>query len=382
MSDQVVVWGTYDICKPRVRIALEALKRLDREVIEIHAPVWSGIEDKSQIRGAGKKLMLVLGWLGKYPGLVRRFLRAPNDALVIVPYLGHFDVLVLYPFAKMRGMTVVWDAFISLYGTIVEDRELISRRNPVAWVIYAFEWLATRAVDLVILDTNAHAQYFKQRFGLSDRDLATVFVGVEQERFPLLEPIDEKPAGEPLTVLFYGQFIPLHGIPTIVEAASKLDDGSVSWVLIGSGQEQAKVESMLSANPVRHLTWIPWVEYEELIEWISRSDLCLGIFSDSEKAGRVIPNKLFQVLSAGRPLVTRDSSAIHELFSDREEGIYLVPPADSGALVETIRLFARERAKYISRPLYESVRCRIGVEGISRQIQEHVFNGLANDITP
>ena len=50
---------------------------------------------------------------------------------------------------------------------------------------------------------------------------------------------------------------------------------------------------------------VDWVDYADLVSWISRADLCLGIFGTSEKAASVIPNKVYQVVAAGRPVCPR-----------------------------------------------------------------------------
>jgi glycosyltransferase involved in cell wall biosynthesis len=108
-------------------------------------------------------------------------------------------------------------------------------------------------------------------------------------------------------------------------------------VLIGKGQEEARISAMLEREPVARLKWIPWVPYEELVGWIHRADVCLGIFGDSDKAARVIPNKVFQILSAGAPLITRDSPAIRELLDPDTPGVVLTPCADPQALLAAVR---------------------------------------------
>ena len=50
MSASIVLWGTYDIGKPRVRNLISALKRLDPDIASSHFNLWAGVEDKSQIR--------------------------------------------------------------------------------------------------------------------------------------------------------------------------------------------------------------------------------------------------------------------------------------------------------------------------------------------
>jgi glycosyltransferase involved in cell wall biosynthesis len=57
----------------------------------------------------------------------------------------------------------------------------------------------------------------------------------------------------------------------------------------------------------------------------------------------VIPNKVFQILAAGQPLITRDSPAIRELLSDSLPGVYLVPPADPEALLDAVERFRTDR---------------------------------------
>lgn len=346
---RTVLWGTYDTGKPRTRILRAALAEAGVEVLEIHAEVWGGIEDKSQVIGCRSRLMFLLSWLFSYPRLLLRYLRAPDHDAVVVAYLGHLDVLVLWPFARLKGKPIVWDAFLSLYDTVVLDRELVRPRHPLAWLLWVWEWLACRACARIVLDTAAQARLFSELYNLPAERTAAVLVGAEADAFharcaphAVVEDGPSGAAGE-TTILFYGQFIPLHGIETIAKAAQMAADRPYRWVLIGRGQEEAKVRALLDEGPKANLDWIPWVPYAELNERICEADLCLGIFGDTGKASRVIPNKVFQVLAAGRPLVTRDSPAIRELLSDSMPGIYLVPPADPAALLDAVERFRADR---------------------------------------
>jgi len=340
---RVVLWGTYDTGKPRIRILLRGLKENGVEVIECHKEVWGGVDDKSQVRGAFNKVRLLVRWILAYPLLVFRYLRLPRHDVVLIGYMGQLDVLVLWPFAKLRGTPMVWDAFLSLYNTVVEDRRMVSATNPLAKILWAWEWVACRAADRVLLDTRTHADYFVDTFHVPKERSVSVFVGAEPEAFP------EKSARQTVTeavpiVLFYGQFIPLHGIETIVCAARAARDEPLDWVIIGSGQEAERVRALIDADPIPRLKWIPWVNYAELSDWISRANVCLGIFGDTDKAARVIPNKVFQILMSGKPLVTRDSPAMRELAEPGQPGIWLVPPADADALLRAVRDAVNETA--------------------------------------
>lgn len=123
---RVVVWGTYDVGKPRVRLLLEGLKRQGVEVITCHRDVWGGIEDKSQVKGVRRWLGLVTKALKAYPSLVWRYWRLPSHDAVLLGYPGMVDLLVLWPWAKLRKATLAWDWFLSAYDTVVLDRKLLA----------------------------------------------------------------------------------------------------------------------------------------------------------------------------------------------------------------------------------------------------------------
>lgn len=185
---------------------------------------------------------------------------------------------------------------------------------------------------------------------------------------------------KPLTVLFYGQLIPLHGVETIIRAAQQTETKPIQWILIGRGQMESKVRDMLQAHPLPKLKWIPWIPYRDLVKWIHQADICLGILGNSEKAGRVIPNKVFQILATGTPLITRDSNAIREIINPETSGIFLIPAADTNALVDALNNFANQRHLLANQPLYPGIRQYIQPAAIGRQFIK-VITGLRQGIS-
>jgi glycosyltransferase involved in cell wall biosynthesis len=336
---KVVFWGTYDLGKPRTRILLSGLESAGVEVIQVHFDLWRGVEDKSRL-GPFDRVLYGLRWVAAYPGLIVRYLAAPPHDAVIVAYLGQIDVLVLWAFAGLRRVPVLWDMFIPLYETVVEDRRLAKPGSVKTRILYALEWLGCRAADRVLLDTGPHARHVEATYALTPGKVGWVPVGSELEHFPRL-PAVARGSG-PAEILFYGQLIPLHGVHTILEAARAERGRAYRWRLIGSGQEEALVRAFLDANPLEHFVWEPWVPYEALRQRIASAHVCLGIFGTSGKAASVVPNKAYQVLLAGRSLITRDSPAMRELLAPDTPGVRLVPPADPEALLDAIAALEQE----------------------------------------
>ena len=366
---KVVFWGTYDQGKPRNRILLQGLRELGVDVTACHADVWGGVEDKSQLRSWAGRLSRGVAWLLSYPRLIIRYLTLGQHDLVWVGYMGHLDVLVLAPFADWKGVPIVWDAFLSLYDTVVNDRKLVPPDHPLAALLRLWEAGACSAADLIVLDTQVHADYFAREYGLPAEKTACVLVGAECEEFASRDMFPDR-SSERLQVLFYGQYIPLHGVDTIVRAAALAQSLPIDWVLVGQGQEEEKIRVLLAETPQASIQTVPYVPYSTLADWLRRADICLGIFGESDKAARVIPNKVFQALCAGKPVITRDSPAIRELLTPDMQGVELVPPADARALLDAVCRLQKELRQGFEEPLHREVARCITPRAIGKRFRQ------------
>ena len=319
---RVLYFGTYDRAYPRNAQVISCLRRAGVEVRERHESVWDGRRD---------------GWRAGPADAVRlaaaqaRLFRSPRERLdaVIVGYPGHFDL----PAARRaaHGAPVVFNPLVSLADTFVDDRARFRPGSFAARALTAVDRRAFRAADLVVCDTQAHADHLVELAGLDPARVAVCFVGAEERVFqPGWAP------AEPFTALFVGKLIPLHGLETILAAARLVPE--LAFRIVGSGQ----LDALLADRPA-NVEHVPWVEYERLPAELHRAGCALGIFGTSGKAQRVIPNKAFQALACGTPLVTAGTPAVRELLADGESAL-LVPPGDPEALAEALRRLAADPA--------------------------------------
>jgi glycosyltransferase involved in cell wall biosynthesis len=319
---RVLYFGTYERDYPRNAQVISCLRRAGVEVVERHATLWERRRHKwslglgAMARVAVKETRLLFGRKGAFD-------------VMIVGYPGHFDMPAARRIAGRRPL--VFNPLVSLWDTLVGDRERFAPRSRAAGVLRQIDRLAFRRADLVVADTEQNARYFAERFSLPRERTAVCLVGAEDDVF---RPGWQSPGT--FEVLFVGKLIPLHGLETILDAARLLPD--VPFRIVGSGQ----LDSLLDDRPA-NVNWVPWIEYEQLPEAIQAAGCALGIFGTSDKAARVIPNKAFQALACGTPLVTADTPAARELLTDGENAV-LVPPADATALAAAIRRLAGDPA--------------------------------------
>jgi glycosyltransferase involved in cell wall biosynthesis len=319
---RVVYFGTYERRYPRNAQVISCLRRAGVEVLERHEPVWERHEQKWSA-GVGVLPRLALA----EARLLAKGI--PKADAVVVGYPGHLDLVAARRVAG--GRPVVFNPLVSLADTLVTDRGRFRPGSLPARVLRAIDRRALRTADLVVSDTRANAAFLAELAGLPADRIAVCFVGAEERVFrPGWEP------AEPFTVLFVGKLIPLHGIETILEAARLEPELRVR--VIGSGQLDDRLRS-----PPPNVEWIPWVEYERLPRELHRAGCALGIFGTSDKARRVIPNKAFQALACGVPLVTADTPGARELLREGESAL-LVPPGDPQALAAAVARLAADTA--------------------------------------
>jgi len=316
---RVLYFGTYDRAYPRNAQVISALRGADVEVQEEHRSVWQQRHN----------------WSAGPPELMRlteaqwslRRTRSDHEGVdaVIVGYPGHFDLGAAAYVA--RGRPVVFNPLVSLSDTLVDDRARFRPGSLGARLVGHIDRRAFRRADVVVADTEAHAQFFRDRFALSEAGVETCFVGAEDRLFR-----PERRPAVTFHALFVGKLIPLHGLETILAAAALAPE--IPFRIVGSGQ----LEPLLAGRPA-NVTSIPWVEYEDLPAEVHAAGCALGVFGTGAKASRVIPNKAFQALACGTPLVTADTPGARELLTDGADAL-LVPPGDPAALAAAVRRLA------------------------------------------
>ena len=331
-----VLWlGTYERDYPRTRVLVEGLRELGAEVVELHRPVWERTRHKAGgflgpaglARAGGRFAVAWAGLLPRVRGV------GPVDA-VVAGYPAQPDALPALAAARALRAPLVVDMMISLADTLGGDRGRAGRAATAA--LAGADRLALRAADVVLADTRAGAAWMAGRFGVDPARIVVAPVGAEPARFPPAPP----PEGPP-TALFYGKLAPLHGVATVLAAARR--PGVPPLRLIGDGQLGGWLAAELGRDRPPGLTWERWVPYERLGAEVAAASVCLGVFGTSDKAARVVPNKAWQAMAVGRPVVTADTPGAREALEHGRSGL-LVPPGDDRALAQALARLAGDPA--------------------------------------
>lgn len=256
-------------------------------------------------------------WGVRYWKLLKKFLLigGQNCDYIFVGFPGQTDVPLAWLLGKIFHKKVVFDAFYSLYCSYVFDRKYFSKNSWKAKFWWFIDCQSCILADKIILDTNEHIEYFVKTFKIIKEKFSRVFVGTDTEIF---YPRKVKSHTD-FHVGFHGSYLPLQGVDIIIESARILKNNKdIKFNLLGNGLERKKIEAMVCKYRLKNVQFLNQVPYEELPQFISSSDLCLGgPFGGNIKSRLVIPNKVYEAMACKKPVVVGESAATQELFKDK-----------------------------------------------------------------
>ncbi len=305
---RILYFGVYNPDYSRNRVLIKGLKANGIEIVECRASAKSRL---------------------KYLKLFWKFMRTPGFDLLLVGFPGQE---VMFLARLLTGKPIIFDAFTSHYGGYIIDRQYYSKTSWRAKYYRFLDAWSCKLANLVLLDTNAHIDFFVKEFKLDRKKFLRVFVGTDSDIF---YPREVSKETDKFLVHFHGSYIPLQGVEYIIRAAKLLEKESVAFNLIGRGQTYKKNRQLAEELGLKNIKFIDMVSYEKLADYINMADICLGIFGDSSKTDLVIPNKVYEAIACSKPVITAGAPAIKELFHDRTD-IILCNRADPADLAKKI----------------------------------------------
>lgn len=270
-------------------------------------------------------------WVVRYSRLTMRLLATRHRYdLAFIGFLGQPLVLWMH---LLTRKPILFDAFLSVYDTLCFDRQQFAPTSVAGRIAFWLDYISCKLADLVVLDTRSHADYFHKTFQVPDSKLRVLFVGADETLFYPRPSPDMRSH----LVLFYGSFLPLHGVDIIIRAAKLLESyPGIHFRLIGNGPEYPSVRQLAHQLDIQNVEFHPPVRLKELPEEIARATVCLGgHFGTTEKAKRVIASKTFQCLAMGKATIVGDNSANRELLTPGHDA-WFCPMGDPEALAEAI----------------------------------------------
>jgi glycosyltransferase involved in cell wall biosynthesis len=308
-----------EISYPRNDVMIRALKRLgDVDVV--------GSKERGSIlfRSLSVTLKLILSRRSREYDLV---------------FVGFFGQLLMFPISIWSPSPIVFDAFISTYDTLCFDRKMFSPNSILGRMAYWLDVSACERSNLILLDTWQHLRYFQEIFTLPEPLFLVVPVSCNEDLFYPRE--DSRTFDH--RILFYSTYLPVHGVETILHAIALLNSTeNLKFRLLGDGPGLKQAKRLANVIGLKNVTFLPYLPISELAEEVALAGICLGgHFGKTDKADRVVPTKIYQMMAMAKPMIVGDTSANRDLLKHGESAL-LCPPADPASLADAIRVLQKD----------------------------------------
>ncbi len=188
---------------------------------------------------------------------------------------------------------------------------------------------------------------------------------------------------ENLIVAFVGSLNSIFDFETVLDAARVLDDAGqedVQFVLVGDGSNGAQVRSL--AQGLRNVVLTGWFDQTSIQAVLSLASVGLAPYAEGRSVNGSMPNKSFEYMSFGLPLLSSLRGELEDLIRNEQIGLQY-QAGDVDSLVERIRWLAANPAERIAigrraRKLFEE---RFSADIIYPRLVAHLEQVAANAIT-
>ncbi len=169
-----------------------------------------------------------------------------------------------------------------------------------------------------------------------------------------------------LRVMFAGNLGEAQSLETILDAADRLRDRPVNWIIVGGGRRRAWMEEEASRMGLEEcLTFVGSFPAEEMPDLFAQADVLLVTLKKDETFARTVPSKIQSYMACGKPIAAAIDGEGARILN--EAGCGLTTDAEDGAgLAGIVERFL---------DMDEPQRCEMGKRGRSYYL-DHFERGM------
>jgi glycosyltransferase involved in cell wall biosynthesis len=302
--------------------------------------LWSSRLPKGKVAGVCRRIELLLRIALGCRG---------NDVL-------HCHDLEALPIGVVMKLASLWSARLIYDAHEYESNQSPGQSERRTRALQAIERVLIRAVDHTITVSPSIAREYVRLYGVPEP-------AVVLNCPPLQDPVPASRFRERFGIaesqsifLYQGRLTVGRGVEETVQAFEAMPDDSRVIVFMGYGPLDGFVQE--AARRSTRIFWHPAVHPDELISFTASADVGLCLIEDSCLSYRYcLPNKLFEYIMAGIPVIASDLPEMRRVVKEEGVGALVAdfrPDAIAGAIRACLRsdIEAGRRASGLARLKY------------------------------
>jgi glycosyltransferase involved in cell wall biosynthesis len=127
-------------------------------------------------------------------------------------------------------------------------------------------------------------------------------------------------------ILYAGAHGISNDLEVMLEAANLTrHEPALKFVFVGDGKEKSRLSQRAAELKLTNVLFLPSVPKSEMAEVIAGADACLAILKPIEMYKTTYPNKVFDYMAAGKPVLLAIDGVIREVVEKANAGIFVEP---------------------------------------------------------
>lgn len=320
---------------------------------------WKRLVCSEQVDG----IDVIRVWLIPFPNrrTRRRILNYASfwlSSSFVGTFLSRPDIVIATSPQLLVGLTGWWLGKVKHVPSIFEVRDLwpeslmavgISGQRSVLYrALGAVAHFLYRHSDQIVAVTPAFKDYLVANRDVEEEKIAVVENGVETELFsPGKDGAIRQEFGleGKFVVSYIGTIGMAHGLDTVLKAAEQFpaDSSNVRFLLVGEGAEKEKLRNLAAGRGLKNVLFVDQRPRALMPACIRASDACLVLLKKQDIFRTVIPTKLLEFMSCGKPVILGVEGQASEIVESAKAGL-CVEPEDATALAAAINELASQPA--------------------------------------
>jgi len=254
----------------------------------------------------------------------------------------------------------LWPESLAAVGAGGEGSALHRALSAIAGFLY-------RRSDHIVVVTPAFKDHLIQHWNVPAQRISVVENGVETDLFRPCPPERAPGTEDRFLICYIGTMGMAHGLETLIAAGEQLQQTlpKAMFLLIGEGAEKERIEQLAAARRLSNVCFLGQQPRERIPAYIAGADVCLVMLKKTELFKTVIPTKLLEYMSCGKPGIVAVDGEARKIVEEAGAGVF-VEPENSNALAAAIHVLAEDPER----------RRRMGISG-----REFVVNKLSRERT-
>ena len=264
------------------------------------------------------------------------------------------DVVIATSPQLLVGLSGWWLNLLRSVPFVMEIRDLWpesitasgvgGQTSALARLLSALSDFLYKRCDHLVVVTPAFKQDIINKYGIDPNKISIVENGVETDTFsPAVDRDKIRNAlglEQKFVVSYIGTLGLAHGLYTVVEAAETLQDryADVLFLLVGEGADKDALMKTVSGKGLQNVRFLPQQPRQQVPDLIRASDACLVLLKKAAVFKTVIPTKMLEFLSCGKPVILGVDGQAREVLEDAQGGIPIEPesPEDLAKAVTSL----------------------------------------------